>query len=74
MKQWCSICSCTRVVLVNRTYGLQLRVNGGANVTVVRASRSAGVQRFVFISAVQSNLPSFVLPGYFQGKAQAGTP
>lgn len=35
------------------------RINGDANVQAVEAAKSAGVPRFVYVSAVENNLPSF---------------
>jgi hypothetical protein len=32
---------------------------------------TAGVKNFVYVSTVESNLPSFVLKGYFNGKRRA---
>lgn len=48
-----------------------LRVNGLVNEKAARAAALHKVSRFVYVSAVESNLPSFVLPGYFQGKRAA---
>lgn len=44
------------------------RVNGDANVRAVSAALRRRVSRFVFISAIRTDLPSFVLRGYFEGK------
>jgi len=50
-----------------------LQVNGEANKKAIRACKhsAAKVQRFVYISTVENNLPSFVLRGYFEGKRAA---
>ncbi|CAI5475021.1 unnamed protein product [Closterium sp. Yama58-4] len=47
------------------------RINGDANVGVVNAAKEEGVARFVFISAHDVGLPSFVLRGYYEGKKAA---
>jgi uncharacterized protein YbjT (DUF2867 family) len=47
------------------------RINGDANVAAVKAASAKGVPRFVYVSAVENTLPSFVLGGYFEGKRQA---
>ncbi|CAI5481697.1 unnamed protein product [Closterium sp. Yama58-4] len=47
------------------------RINGDANVGVVNAAKDEGVARFVFISAHDVGLPSFVLRGYYEGKKAA---
>ncbi|CAI7805036.1 unnamed protein product [Closterium sp. NIES-53] len=44
------------------------RINGDANVGVLKAAKEEGVARFVFISAHDVGLPSFVLRGYYEGK------
>lgn len=48
-----------------------LKINGSANVAAVSAALKNNVSRFVYISAVESNLPSVVLKGYFEGKRMA---
>lgn len=47
------------------------KINGTANVQAIRAASEAGVERFVFISAHDFGLPSFVLRGYYAGKRAA---
>ena len=47
------------------------RICGDATVGAVGASKAAGVQRFVFISAKQYVLPPFILKGYYAGKTKA---
>lgn len=47
------------------------KINGAANVHAIRAAADAGVERFVFISAHDFGLPSFVLRGYYAGKRAA---
>lgn len=47
---------------------VMLRINGEANRSAVWAASQAGVKRFVYISAADFGLPSFVLKGYFEGK------
>jgi len=46
------------------------RINGTANVEAVKAAKEEGVERFVFISAHDYQLPGFVIPGYFAGKRE----
>jgi len=48
-----------------------LAVNGAANANAARVAKQNGVERFVYISTVENNLPDFVLKGYFEGKRQA---
>ena len=40
------------------------KMNGDANIIAVSEALNAGVQRFVYISTVENNLPDFVLKGY----------
>ncbi|KAG0557035.1 hypothetical protein M758_11G094500 [Ceratodon purpureus] len=47
------------------------KINGVANVQAIRAAAEAGVKRFVYISAHDFGLPSFVLRGYYAGKRAA---
>lgn len=47
------------------------KINGDANILAIEESLKAKVPRFVYVSAVESNLPDFVLPGYFRGKRRA---
>ncbi|CAM6126909.1 unnamed protein product [Calypogeia fissa] len=47
-----------------------VKINGDANICAINASAEAGVERFVFISAADFNLP-FVLKGYYEGKKAA---
>ena len=47
------------------------RICGDANVAVFEAAKDAGVPRAAFISVHDYGLPSFVLPGYFEGKKKA---
>lgn len=44
------------------------KVNGDANITAIEACARANVPRFVYISAVENNLPKSILRGYFSGK------
>lgn len=48
-----------------------MKVNGTANIDVIRASKEAGVPRFVFVSATIPPVPGIgmVLGGYIKGKA-----
>eukprot|EP00798_Chlamydomonas_sp_ICE-L_P005825 gene5825-6110_t len=48
-----------------------MKVNGTANVDLVKAAKAAGVPRFVFISATIPNVPGIemLLGGYVKGKA-----
>eukprot|EP00891_Asterochloris_glomerata_P009911 jgi/Astpho2/9911/Aster-06622 len=48
-----------------------LKINGEANVTVIREASAAGVPRCAFISAHDYGWPDFVLSGYFKGKRNA---
>jgi uncharacterized protein YbjT (DUF2867 family) len=48
-----------------------LKINGEANIAAINAASESGVTRFVYISAVDYGLPSFVLGGYFKGKKAA---
>ena len=49
------------------------KVCGDANIAAVEAAAAAGVDRFVFVSnsAVGTDLPDFLLHGYFNGKLRA---
>jgi len=47
------------------------KMNGDGPINAVREAKDAGVKNFVFISTVDSNLPDFVLKGYFNGKRRA---
>ena len=40
-----------------------LKINGSANELAVAAAHKAGVPRFVYVSAVDNNLPDFILSG-----------
>ena len=40
-----------------------LKINGDANALAVKTAAAGGVDRFVYVSAIQSTLPSFVLKG-----------
>ncbi|GAQ83450.1 NAD(P)-binding Rossmann-fold superfamily protein [Klebsormidium nitens] len=53
------------------SYETMKRVCGDANVTAVNTAAEEGVKRFVFISAADMGLPTFVLRGYFEGKREA---
>lgn len=46
-------------------------MNGDANIAIATQAKAAGVRNFVFVSAVQSNLPDAFLRGYFHGKRRA---
>jgi nucleoside-diphosphate-sugar epimerase len=48
-----------------------LKINGEANIAAINAASKSGVKRFVFISALDYGLPSFVLRGYYKGKKSA---
>jgi len=48
-----------------------LKINGEANIAAINAASESGVTRFVYISAVDYGLPSFVLRGYVEGKKAA---
>ena len=39
------------------------KINGDANALAVKVAAESGVDRFVYISSIQSTLPSFVLKG-----------
>eukprot|EP00850_Spirogloea_muscicola_P024892 SM001702S03161 [mRNA] locus=s1702:911:1659:+ [translate_table: standard] len=48
------------------------RICGDATVTAVDAAYRAGIERFIFVSVHDYNLPSFALNnGYFNGKRRA---
>ena len=47
------------------------KINGDANVLAIQESAKAGVKKFIYISTVENNLPSFILRGYFDGKRRA---
>lgn len=44
------------------------RINGDANINAIQEAKRAGIPRFVYVSAVENNLPDFFLRGYFHGK------
>lgn len=48
-----------------------LKINGEANVGVIREAARAGVPRCAFVSVHDYQFPGFVLSGYFQGKRNA---
>jgi hypothetical protein len=39
------------------------KINGDANALAVKVAAESGVERFVYISSIQSTLPPFVLKG-----------
>jgi hypothetical protein len=39
------------------------KINGDANALAVKVASESGVERFVYISSIQSTLPPFVLKG-----------
>ena len=39
------------------------KINGDANALAVKTAATNGVDRFVFVSAITSTLPAFVLKG-----------
>ncbi|KAH7351915.1 hypothetical protein KP509_19G020200 [Ceratopteris richardii] len=47
------------------------KVNGDANIAAINAAYDSGVKRFLYISAFDFGLPSFVLRGYYEGKKAA---
>eukprot|EP00898_Chlorokybus_atmophyticus_P003661 jgi/Chlat1/4296/Chrsp29S04556 len=47
------------------------RINGDANVSAVETAASAGVPRFVYVSAHNFQIPGPLLRGYFEGKRKA---
>ncbi|OAE28091.1 hypothetical protein AXG93_136s1060 [Marchantia polymorpha subsp. ruderalis] len=47
------------------------RINGDANIAAINVAAEKGVKRFVYISAADFGLPSFVLRGYYEGKRAA---
>mmetsp|Transcript_28096 Transcript_28096/g.47497 ORF Transcript_28096/g.47497 Transcript_28096/m.47497 type:complete len:260 (+) Transcript_28096:79-858(+) len=47
------------------------KLNGHANVNIAKLSSEAGLKNLVFISADGDHVPSFILPGYFNGKRLA---
>lgn len=47
------------------------KINGEANIIAVKAAAEEGVNRFVYISAHDVGLPSFLLRGYYDGKRAA---
>ncbi|CAK9194899.1 unnamed protein product [Sphagnum troendelagicum] len=63
-----AVISCVGAFGSNQT---MLKINGEANIAAINAASESGVTRFVYISAVDYGLPSFVLGGYFKGKKAA---
>lgn len=47
------------------------KINGDANINAIQTALKAGIPRFVYVSTVENNLPSFFLKGYFNGKRRA---
>lgn len=47
------------------------RICGDATALAAEASAKAGVPRFVFVSAHDYHAPTFVMPGYVNGKKKA---
>lgn len=47
------------------------KINGKANIEAINAAAESGVKRFVYISAHNFGLPSFVMRGYYEGKRSA---
>lgn len=47
------------------------RINGDLNIKVINETHKLGVKRFTFISTADNSMPSFFLPGYFNGKLRA---
>lgn len=47
------------------------KINGSANIQAIQAAAASGVKRFVYVSALNFGLPSFVLRGYYEGKRSA---
>ncbi|KAF8389856.1 hypothetical protein HHK36_024373 [Tetracentron sinense] len=49
------------------------KINGTANINAIRAAAEQGVKRFVYISAADFGLASYLLKGYYEGKKAAET-
>eukprot|EP01041_Mallomonas_annulata_P012270 gene12270-25791_t len=47
------------------------RINGDLNIKLVSSALHSGVERFIYVSTVENNLPDFILKGYFNGKRRA---
>lgn len=67
-----TLCDARKSLLITRDCSrFQEKLNGDANVAIATQSKAAGVKNFVFVSAVESNLPDVFLRGYFHGKKRA---
>lgn len=49
------------------------KINGTANINAIRAAAEEGVKRYVYISAADFGLASYLLQGYYEGKKAAET-
>ncbi|KAL6863820.1 hypothetical protein ACP4OV_016723 [Aristida adscensionis] len=49
------------------------KVNGTGNINAIRAAAEKGVKRFVYVSAADFGLVSYMLKGYYEGKRAAET-
>lgn len=49
------------------------KINGTANINAIRAASEEGVKRFVYISAADFGLASYLLRGYYEGKRATET-
>ncbi|KAI8013201.1 Uncharacterized protein LOK49_LG05G01727 [Camellia lanceoleosa] len=49
------------------------KINGTANINVIRAGAEKGVKRFVYISAADFGVVNYLLQGYYGGKQAAET-
>ncbi|XP_065854727.1 uncharacterized protein At1g32220, chloroplastic-like [Euphorbia lathyris] len=49
------------------------KINGSANINAIKAAAEQGVKRFVYISAADFGLISYLLRGYYEGKRATET-
>ncbi|KAJ0730698.1 putative NAD(P)-binding domain, NAD(P)-binding domain superfamily [Helianthus annuus] len=49
------------------------KINGTANISVIRAAAEKGVKRFVYVSAADCGVMNYILQGYYDGKRAAET-
>lgn len=47
------------------------KINGDANIVAIEKSYEMKAEKFIYVSTVDNNLPSFILKGYFEGKRNA---
>lgn len=55
------------------SHSFMYKINGTANINAIRAAAEKGVKRFVYISAADFGLASYLLRGYYEGKRAAET-